>query len=64
MILSVGMMLGWLGEFHRQPALERAAAAIDAAVDAVLADPATRTRDIGGTIGCNAFGDAVAKRLN
>ena len=64
MILSVAMMLGWLGEFHRKPALERAAAAIDEAVDAVLANRSTRTRDIGGGIGCRAFGDAVAKKLN
>ncbi|HYF18272.1 MAG TPA: isocitrate/isopropylmalate dehydrogenase family protein, partial [Ramlibacter sp.] len=34
--------------------------AMAAAVDQVLANPATRTRDIGGTMGCQAFGRAVA----
>ena len=64
MILSVGMLLGWLGEHHALPALERAALEIDAAVDTVLADPRTRTRDLGGSMGCHAFGEAVAKALN
>jgi 3-isopropylmalate dehydrogenase len=64
MILSVGMMLGWLGEHHGKPAFEHAAAAIDAAVDSVLANPATRTRDIGGQCGCAAFSHAAAMALN
>jgi len=63
MILSVAMMLGWLGEHHHRPEYENAAAAIDAAVDAVLANPRTRTRDIGGDAGCKAFGMAVAKAI-
>jgi len=33
------------------------------AVDAVLANPATRTRDIGGSIGCKAFAQAVAQAV-
>jgi 3-isopropylmalate dehydrogenase len=31
-----------------------------AAVDAVLTNPSTRTTDIGGTMGCKAFAQAVA----
>ena len=63
MILSVAMLLGWLGEHHRLPRLEAAARAIDAAVDRVLENPATRTRDLGGSIGCAAFGTAVVRAL-
>jgi isocitrate/isopropylmalate dehydrogenase len=29
----------------------------------VLADPRTRTRDIGGTLGTDAFADAVCKAI-
>jgi 3-isopropylmalate dehydrogenase len=36
---------------------------MDAAVDRVLENPATRTADLGGTLGCKAFGAAVAKTL-
>jgi 3-isopropylmalate dehydrogenase len=64
MILSVAMLLGWLGEHHAKPQYERAAAAIDRAVDRVLENPATRTRDLGGTIGCQAFGRAVVAALD
>ena len=60
MILSVAMMLQWMGDHHGVEALTRAAMAMEAAVDAVLADPASRTRDIGGTIGCEAFAARVA----
>lgn len=64
MILSVAMLLGWLGERHAAPAFTRAAQAVDAAVDTVLADPARRTADLGGMLGCKAFGRAVADAMN
>lgn len=60
MILSVSMLVRWMGEKKDRPALVQAAAAIDAAVDQVLANPATRTPDIGGSTGCKAFTQAVA----
>ena len=60
MILSVGMLLRWLGEHHSKPALQRAGDAIEAAVDTVLRNPATRTPDLGGTTGTRAFSAAVA----
>jgi 3-isopropylmalate dehydrogenase len=63
MILSVSMLVRWMGDKHGKPELVRAADAIDAAVDTVLANPATRTVDIGGTIGCKAFGTAVAQAV-
>ena len=63
MILSVAMLLAWLGEHHRSAALAQAAGAIAHAVDAVLAEAASRTPDLGGPIGTRAFGDKVAAAL-
>ncbi|ALM82351.1 isocitrate/isopropylmalate dehydrogenase family protein [Bordetella sp. N] len=63
MILSVAMLLEWLGEQRALPTYADAGQAIHAAVDAVLADPATRTPDIGGKIGTQAFAAAVAKGI-
>ena len=63
MILSCAMLLQWLGEKRSKPELEAAAAAMDAAVDKVLEDPASRTPDLGGSTGCQAFADKVAQTL-
>lgn len=63
MILSVAMLLEWTGDHHRQAPYRDAAAAVQRAVDTVLADPETRTADIGGHIGTRAFGQAVAAAL-
>jgi 3-isopropylmalate dehydrogenase len=63
MILSVAMMVRWVGDKHGHPGLQQAADAMTAAVDRVLANPATRTRDIGGSTGCKAFGQAVAQAV-
>lgn len=60
MILSVAMMVRWLGDKYAHAGMQRAGDAMSAAVDAVLANPATRTPDIGGTMGCQAFGRDVA----
>jgi 3-isopropylmalate dehydrogenase len=60
MILSAGMLMSWLGERHRSAAFLQAGAAIEQAVDAVLRDPASRTADLGGTMGTRAFSRAVA----
>ncbi len=63
MILSVAMMVRWVGDQRGHAGLQQAGDAMSAAVDQVLADPATRTRDIGGTLGCKAFGEAVARAM-
>ena len=63
LIGSAGMLLEWLGGRHGRPALTRAGGAMLAALDAALADPATRTRDLGGALGTEAFARAVATRL-
>ncbi|WP_144630826.1 isocitrate/isopropylmalate dehydrogenase family protein [Bordetella genomosp. 13] len=63
MILSVAMLLEWLGERRGLDAFTRAGRAIHTAVDQVLDNPATRTPDIGGRIGTQAFGGEVARLL-
>lgn len=63
MILSVAMLLQWLGGHHQRPALSEAGHAMETSVDRVLEDPATRTRDIGGGMGCRAFGRKVAETI-
>ncbi len=63
MILSCAMLLQWLGEKRGVPALEAAAKAMDVAVDQVLENPATRTPDLGGSVGTQDFAERVAQAL-
>ena len=63
MILSVAMMVRWVGDKRGHAGLQQAGEAMTRAVDAVLENPATRTRDIGGSMGCKAFGEAVAQAV-
>lgn len=63
LIGSAGMLLDWLGERRRQPALAAAGVEIMAALDRVVANPATRTRDLGGQLGTRAFAERVAASL-
>lgn len=60
LILSAAMMLTWLGEQRAVPNLIDAGHAIGEAVDAVIGDPAKRTRDLGGTVNTDTFGRFVA----
>jgi 3-isopropylmalate dehydrogenase len=55
-ILSAAMMLEWLG-------LTEPAQWIEAAVERVFADPANRTRDLGGSMSTSAMGEAVASAI-
>ena len=61
LILSCAMLLDWLGHRHNRTDLKNAAACIERGVDDALAHPATRTHDLGGTTGTQAFGQAVAQ---
>ncbi|PRY04537.1 isocitrate/isopropylmalate dehydrogenase family protein [Paraburkholderia sp. BL25I1N1] len=63
MILSVGMLMRWIGTHRQKPNFVAAADAIEVAADAVLENPATRTADLGGTTGCSAFGKQVAEAI-
>jgi 3-isopropylmalate dehydrogenase len=63
LILSAAMLLEWLAEKGKLAPHGEAGRAIHAAVDRVLAKPATRTADLGGKLGTSAFGEAVVKAL-
>lgn len=63
MILSCAMLLNWMSNRHKKPALAVAAQAIEDAVDAVLENPNTRTADLGGTTACDKFGTLVADKV-
>ena len=63
MILSVAMLLSWLGDRRGLQPLRAAGAAMERAVDMVLEDPASRTRDLGGTMHTDAFGAEVARAV-
>jgi 3-isopropylmalate dehydrogenase len=63
LISSAAMLLAWLGERHVRPDLIEAAAAIETAVHQSIADPTTRTPDLGGTLGTKAFASAIAARI-
>ena len=63
LILSAAMMLAWLGERRGVQPLMEAGRAISDAVDAALEDPSARTRDLGGTMGTDAFGRRVAEAV-
>jgi len=63
LILSAAMLLDWRGRRDDTPRLIEAAAAIESAIDQVLGDPATRTRDLGGELGTTQFGAAVCATI-
>jgi 3-isopropylmalate dehydrogenase len=63
MILSVAMLVRWLGDKRSNKNMQRAGDAISSAVDIVLSNPASRTRDIGGTMGCKEFAQSVATAI-
>ncbi|MGB3071605.1 MAG: isocitrate/isopropylmalate dehydrogenase family protein [Ottowia sp.] len=63
MILSVSMLLRWLGDKRRHSALGAAADSIDGAVEAALSNPGTRTADLGGHLGTKAFTEIVVRAI-
>jgi len=63
LILSAAMLFDWLAARHRRPEFEQAARAIETAIDASLQSAATRTRDLGGTLGTRAFATHIAGLL-
>jgi len=55
-ILSAAMMLEWLD-------MSEYAARVNQAVELVLAEPANRTRDMGGNLSTTQMGDTIAARI-
>ncbi|MFQ6012298.1 MAG: isocitrate/isopropylmalate dehydrogenase family protein [Thermoplasmata archaeon] len=62
-VLAVQMMLQWLGERKGDPALQEAAATVEAAVEAVLREGKYLTRDLGGKAKGSQVGDALAAEV-
>jgi 3-isopropylmalate dehydrogenase len=62
-ILSVGMMLNWIGNKRGDKKLKAAWRGIDEAVDAVLNAGKVRTPDLKGTDSTCSFGRAVAEAI-
>jgi 3-isopropylmalate dehydrogenase len=63
LILSAAMLLEWLSIKHRKDNFAQAHRAIDAALDALIRDPARRTPDLKGSLGTRAFTDALCREL-
>lgn len=63
LILSAAMMLDWIARKHSRPVFAAAAVAIERAVDACVAEPESRTGDLGGKLGTSGFAAKVAAAL-
>ena len=63
LILSAVMLFEWLASRHGRSEFDDAAKAIDAAIDRALKSPETRTRDLGGTLGTDAFAKHIAAQI-
>ena len=63
LILSAAMLLEWLAGRHQGTEFAQAAKAVEGAIDALLQSPDTRTPDLGGKLGTQAFAGAVAALL-
>jgi 3-isopropylmalate dehydrogenase len=59
MILSVAMLLEWLGKRRGDAKVLQAGKGIVAATDSTLAEPRFRTRDLGGDTGTREFAERV-----
>jgi isocitrate/isopropylmalate dehydrogenase len=63
LILSAAMLLDWMGRRAGVEVMSASAQFIEAAVDKALKNPATRTADLGGGLGTQAFAKVVAETL-
>ena len=64
LILSAAMLLDWIGQRRNDTAFIEGGQLITRAIDRVLDNPATRTRDIGGTLGTDEFTAAVLAAMD
>jgi len=60
LILSAAMLLDWRGRRDGNERLVEAARCIEAAVETAIAQPQTRTGDLGGSLGTDAFARVVS----
>lgn len=64
LILSAAMLLDWRGRRDHNASLCAAAANIEDAVNTVLSDPASRTRDVGGDLSTTEFTERLIRQLS
>ena len=64
LILSAAMLLDWIGQRRNDTAFIEGGQLITHAIDRVLDNPATRTRDIGGDLNTDAFTDIVVAEID
>jgi isocitrate/isopropylmalate dehydrogenase len=64
LLLSVAMLLDWFGRQNDEPVFSRVAEALDSAVDSLVANPQTRTVDLGGQCSTQQFAAAVCAALD
>lgn len=57
------MLLEWLAARHQRPEFNQAAKAVEAAIDAALQSPETRTPDLKGKLGTQAFARHIAQSI-
>ena len=62
-VLSLAMMLDWLAIRENNNKLKEAARNLNVALDFQLAHKETCTRDLGGPLGCKAFGSVLVNCL-
>ncbi|MDQ1279025.1 MAG: tartrate dehydrogenase/decarboxylase / D-malate dehydrogenase [Thermoproteota archaeon] len=62
-ILSMGLLLNWIGEKHDDSRLKSAGAVIDKAVDVLLSEGKVKTPDLGGSNNTKQVGDAIAEKI-
>jgi isocitrate/isopropylmalate dehydrogenase len=63
LLLSAGMLLDWMGDRHKRREFNEAARLLEKTVNAALQNPETRTPDIGGKLGTQAFAAHIAAAL-
>lgn len=63
LMLSAAMLFEHVGGKLGDPAVAEAGRSLRVSVDAMIANPATRTRDLGGSLSTSAFADAVAQHI-
>ncbi|WP_341996659.1 isocitrate/isopropylmalate family dehydrogenase [Microbacterium sp. LWH7-1.2] len=64
LLLSTAMLLDWRGRRDDNASLTAAAADIESAVEATLADPSTRTGDLDGPLSTREFSEQVVRALH
>ena len=64
LIGSAAMLLRWIAKRHDAPHFCFAAEAIESAIATAVANPRTRTRDLGGELGTNDYTDKLLEIIN